>query len=68
MSASWWLEALKITEKIIRENAFQHMKKKPVGVNFKLGPGAYSEHLYYNWGGNNIEVRMKGEIKVGFQG
>ena len=25
----WWLKALKITEKIIRENAFELKKKKP---------------------------------------
>ena len=29
MSTSWWLEVLKITEKIIRENAFEHKKNKP---------------------------------------
>ena len=31
-STSWWLEALKITEKIIRENAFEDKKKKS-GLN-----------------------------------
>ena len=36
MSTSWWLRALKITEKIIRENAFEHKKRKP-GLN--LTPG-----------------------------
>jgi len=30
------LEALKITEKIIRENAFEHKKKKP-GLNSTPG-------------------------------
>ena len=33
---SWWLEALNITKKIIRENAFEHKKKK-LGLN--LTPG-----------------------------
>ena len=36
MSTSWWLEALKITEKIIQENAFEHKKKKS-GSNLTLG-------------------------------
>ena len=29
LSTSWWLEALKIAQKIIRENAVDHKKKKP---------------------------------------
>ena len=29
LSTSWWLEALKMTEKIIRENSFEQKKKKP---------------------------------------
>ena len=32
MSTSWWLEVLKITEKITREIAFEHKKEKP-GLN-----------------------------------
>ena len=32
LSTSWWLEAQKIAEKIIRENAFEQNKKKP-GLN-----------------------------------
>ena len=36
MSTSWWLEALKIAQKIIRENAFEDQKKKPV---LHLTPG-----------------------------
>ena len=32
LSTSWWLETLKIAEKIIRENAFEQNKKKP-GLN-----------------------------------
>ena len=36
LTTIWWLEALKITEQIIRENAFEHKKKKP-GLN--LTPG-----------------------------
>ena len=39
MSTSWWLEALQITEKIIRENDFEHKKKKP--------------RLSANWASNN---------------
>jgi len=33
------MEALKITEKIIRENAFEHKKKKPYSAFKQLGPG-----------------------------
>ena len=36
MSTSWWLKALKTAEKIIRESAFEHKKKK-LGLN--LTPG-----------------------------
>ena len=36
LSTSWWLEALKITEKIIQENAFEHKKRKS---GFNLTPG-----------------------------
>ena len=36
LSASWWLEALKETEEVIQENAFEQKKKKP-GLN--LNPG-----------------------------
>jgi len=32
----WWLDALKRTEKIIRENAFEQKRKKP-GLEFNLG-------------------------------
>ena len=32
----WWLDALKRTEKIIRENAFEQKKKNP-GLEFNLG-------------------------------
>ena len=36
LSTSWWLEASKITGKIIWENVFEHKKKKP-GLNLTLG-------------------------------
>ena len=29
MSTGWLLEALKLTEKIVRENGFEHKKKTP---------------------------------------
>ena len=40
MSTSWWLEALKIAEKIIQENAFEPKKKKP---------GLSANRLSNNW-------------------
>ena len=36
LPTSWWLGALKITEKTIQENAFEQKKKKP-GLNLTLG-------------------------------
>ena len=36
LSTSWWLDALKLAQKIIRENAFERIKKKP---GFNLTPG-----------------------------
>ena len=36
MPTTWWLDALKRIEKIIRENAFEQKKKKP---RSKINPG-----------------------------
>ena len=41
MSTSWWLETLKITEKIIWENAFEHQMVKHLSAFKQLGPGRY---------------------------
>ena len=47
MSTSWWLEALKITEKIIRENAFEHKKEKPgLSANRPSNNWALVESVY----------------------
>ena len=47
MSTSWCLESLKITEKIIRENAFEHKKKKP-GLNLTWVLTARNKKGTYN--------------------
>ena len=46
LSTSWWLEALKIAEKIIREKAFEHNKKK---TRVKFNPGLSANRLSNNW-------------------
>ena len=46
LSTSWWLEALKIAEKIIREKAFEHNKKK---TRVKFNPGLNANRLSNNW-------------------
>ena len=46
LSTSWWLEALKIAEKIIREKAFEHNKNK---TRVKFNPGLSANRLSNNW-------------------
>ena len=49
MSTSWWLDALKYNEKIIRENAFELKTKE---TRNKLNPGLSADrpptHFFFN--------------------
>ena len=55
MSTSWRLEALKMAQKIIRENAFGHKKKKP-RLKFKKNSFTYS--LTKLWNSLSSQVRL----------
>lgn len=47
-STSWWLYALKITEKIIRENAVEQKKKKP-GLRANQPSDNWAQLYKYPW-------------------
>ena len=61
------MEALKIAEKIIRENAFEHEKKKP---GLHLTPGSLSTNRpSNNWAlGYILPLRLLVSLNVGFFG
>ena len=52
------MEALKITEKIIRENAFEHKKKKP-----GLGSWGYSNNWALKYGLHSRRLKVIGPRK-----